>query len=115
MTKLRRAADVPRGDYEPFILPERANRLNARQRTRGTEGLRNVQGPSSKVSDPTVHDRFPQLKMINWFESGTRSTPRSAHPWTGQSLRTAPPKTSSPPRHRTSMAPPPNHRPAANP
>lgn len=32
MTVLREAASAPPGEPEPFILPERANRLNARQR-----------------------------------------------------------------------------------
>lgn len=32
MHALREAAGAPSGEPEPFILPERANRLNARQR-----------------------------------------------------------------------------------
>lgn len=32
MNALREAAGSPSGELEPFVLPERANRLNARQR-----------------------------------------------------------------------------------
>lgn len=32
MAKLRTTAGLPPGELEPFVLPERANRLNARQR-----------------------------------------------------------------------------------
>lgn len=32
MVLLRQAAGLPSGELEPFVLPERANRLNVRQR-----------------------------------------------------------------------------------
>lgn len=32
MSALREAAGAPSGELDPFILPERANQLNARQR-----------------------------------------------------------------------------------
>lgn len=32
MIKLREAAGLPTGELQPFVLPESANRLNARQR-----------------------------------------------------------------------------------